>query len=70
MTQSAGLPWKVVNPNTAVFVNRATGLGTRSLPQTREVIVKIVDFEVPPGGTHEGVWHVWRLSTPPAGIAQ
>jgi len=23
-----------------------------------QVIVKIVDIEVPPGGTHEGVWHV------------
>jgi len=27
-----------------------------------QVIVKIVDIEVPPGGTHEGVWHVEGMS--------
>lgn len=27
-----------------------------------QVIVKIVDYEVPPGGTHEGVWHVEGMS--------
>merc|ERR1712066_890646 len=27
-----------------------------------QVIVKIADIEVPPGGTHEGVWHVEGMS--------
>ncbi|CAE7637947.1 KEA5 [Symbiodinium microadriaticum] len=27
-----------------------------------QVITKIVDYELPPGGTHEGVWHVEGMS--------
>merc|ERR1712232_735782 len=30
--------------------------------RTIQVITKIVDYEVPPHGTHEGVWHVEGMS--------
>ena len=30
--------------------------------RTIQVITKIVDYELPPGGTHEGVWHVEGMS--------
>ena len=30
--------------------------------RTLQVITKIVDYEVPPGATHEGVWHVEGMS--------